>query len=76
MTPLNMTLSNPLPLAAPEEFAEKLVQEEQQRKIDEYHWKLVQEALDRNEWQPMTSDFWDRIHQKAEQIRQTCRKEN
>jgi hypothetical protein len=81
MTTLNLTLPNYLQqfveeqvaeqgLASPEEFFEKLVQAEQQRKIDEYHWNLIEEALEKNECHPKTSDFWDLINLKIEQIGQ------
>jgi hypothetical protein len=83
---MSITLSKPaqkyvakqvakLGLNEPEEFVEKILQEDRQRKIDEYHWELVQEALERDEWKPITPEFWDGVRQKAEQIRHSRQKE-
>ncbi|MDR0337537.1 MAG: hypothetical protein LBI18_10650, partial [Planctomycetaceae bacterium] len=38
-----------LGLSAPDKYFEKLVEEEQKRKIDEYYYKKCQEALESGE---------------------------
>ncbi|MDR0336204.1 MAG: hypothetical protein LBI18_03840, partial [Planctomycetaceae bacterium] len=52
-------------LSAPDKYFEKLVEEEQKRKIDEYYYKKCQEALESGEPIRITDEnreeFWNSI---------------
>jgi hypothetical protein len=83
---MSITLSKPaqkyvakqvakLGLNEPEEFVEKVLQEDRQRKIDEYHWKLVQEALASGPPIP-AEEFWKQIREHRERRRQERERQN
>jgi hypothetical protein len=71
ITTLNKTLSNP----SQQFVAEQTAEEEQLRKIDEYHWKLVQEGLASGPPIPMTEEYWNNFLRKAEERRLARHKE-
>lgn len=54
-----------LGLSAPEQYVEKLVEEEQKRQLDEYYYKKCQEALASGEPIRITDknreEFWNNI---------------
>ena len=84
MPTLQITLSEPqqqfvmgrvaeLGLERPDQYIEKLLEEEQRQKLDEYYMEKVQEAIDADRWTSVPEDkwpeFWDRVRQKAKQLR-------
>ncbi|MDR3181513.1 MAG: hypothetical protein LBT89_01105 [Planctomycetaceae bacterium] len=80
MSTISVTLSEPLQnfvmrqvtelgLADSDEYIEKLVQEQQQRKIDEYHWELVQEAIEEDAWLT-EEEFWEQIKESTRKRRE------
>ena len=62
-----------LGLDQPDQYFEQLLEEERRRKQDEYYMEKCQEAIDADRWTQVTDEnrqeFWDRIRQKAKQLR-------
>jgi hypothetical protein len=79
MSTISITLSEPLRefvtkqaaeqgLAQPDEYIEKLVREEQKKKIWAYYEKEVGKAIDRNEWLT-AEEMWEEIRVEREKRR-------
>jgi mRNA-degrading endonuclease RelE of RelBE toxin-antitoxin system len=55
-----------LGLSAPEEYFEKLVEEEQKKKIDEYYYEKCQEAIETNQWTRWTPEYGQKLANEIE----------
>lgn len=71
MTTFQITLSEPLQqfvlgrvaelgFDQPDQYFEKLLEEEQRRTLDEYYTEKIQEAIDRDEW-IAEDEFWNKV---------------
>lgn len=60
-----------LGISHPEEYLEKLLLEEQKRKIEEYYMKKIEEGLASGESMPMDEKFWEGVRAEVRQRRGT-----
>jgi hypothetical protein len=72
MSTLQITLSEPLQrfvkgrvaelgLDHPDQYVEKLLEDEQRRQLDEYYWREVQKGLNSGQPIKVTPGFWDEL---------------
>jgi hypothetical protein len=65
-----------LGFAQPEDYIEKLLEEEQKNQLWAYYEKEVGKAIDADHWNPITPEFWDRINQRAKMLQENDQKES
>lgn len=63
-----------LGIPGPEEYLEKLIQEERKRKLGEYYMKEIQKGLDSGDPLPMDEAFWERLDERIRLHREEKRK--